>query len=49
MIANRIVDVVGAIINDGDRYLCGQQPANKSQMGAREFAPADRVEITGME
>ena len=33
----RIVDVVGAIIKDGDRYLVGQRAANKSQGGLWEF------------
>ena len=32
-----IIDVVGAIIKDGDRYLVGQRPANKSQGGLWEF------------
>ena len=32
-----IIDVVGAIIKDGDRYLVGQRPANKSQGGMWEF------------
>jgi len=34
---NHIIDVVGAIIKDGDRYLVGQRPANKSQGGMWEF------------
>ena len=33
----RIIDVVGAIIKDGDRYLVGQRAANKSQGGLWEF------------
>lgn len=33
----RIVEVVGAIIKDGDRYLVGQRAANKSQGGLWEF------------
>ncbi len=33
----RIVEVVGAIIKDGDRYLVGQRPANKAQGGLWEF------------
>ncbi len=32
-----IIDVVGAIIKDGDRYLVGQRAANKSQGGLWEF------------
>ena len=32
-----IIDVVGAIIKDGDRYLVGQRPANKAQGGLWEF------------
>ncbi len=32
-----IVEVVGAIIKDGDRYLVGQRAANKSQGGLWEF------------
>ena len=32
-----IIDVVGAIIKDGDRFLVGQRPANKSQGGMWEF------------
>ena len=34
---NPIIEVVGAIIKDGDRYLVGQRPANKSQGGLWEF------------
>ena len=37
MQGNRIIDVVGAIIRDGDRYLVGQRAANKSQGGKWEF------------
>ena len=33
----RIVEVVGAIIKDGDRYLVGQRAANKAQGGLWEF------------
>ena len=33
----RIVEVVGAIIQDGDRYLVGQRAANKAQGGLWEF------------
>jgi len=32
-----IIDVVGAIIKDGERFLVGQRPANKSQGGKWEF------------
>ena len=32
-----IVEVVGAIIKDGDRYLVGQRAANKAQGGLWEF------------
>jgi 8-oxo-dGTP diphosphatase len=32
-----VVDVVGAIVKDGDRYLVGQRAANKSQGGLWEF------------
>lgn len=34
---NPIIEVVGAIIKDGDRYLVGQRPAHKSQGGLWEF------------
>ncbi len=34
---NHIIDVVGAIIKDGDCYLVGQRAANKSQGGLWEF------------
>ncbi len=37
MITNRIIDVVGAIIREGDRYLVGQRAANKAQGGMWEF------------
>ena len=33
----KIIEVVGAIIKDGDRYLVGQRAANKSQGGLWEF------------
>ena len=33
----RIIEVVGAIIRDGDRYLVGQRAANKAQGGFWEF------------
>ena len=33
----RIIEVVGAIIRDGDRYLVGQRAANKSQGGLWKF------------
>ena len=33
----KIVEVVGAIIKDGERYLVGQRAANKSQGGLWEF------------
>ncbi len=33
----RIIEVVGAIIRDGDRYLVGQRAATKSQGGLWEF------------
>ena len=32
-----IIEVVGAIIQDGDRYLVGQRAANKAQGGLWEF------------
>ena len=32
-----IIDVVGAIIKDGDRYLVGQRAANKAQGSLWEF------------
>ena len=34
---SNIIEVVGAIIKDGDRYLVGQRPAHKSQGGLWEF------------
>ena len=37
MAERRIVEVVGAIIKDGDRYLVGQRAANKAQGGLWEF------------
>lgn len=37
MVEKRIIEVVGAIIKDGDRYLVGQRAANKSQGGLWEF------------
>ena len=33
----RIIEVVGAIIKDGDRYLVEQRAANKAQGGLWEF------------
>ena len=33
----KIIEVVGAIIKDGERYLVGQRAANKSQGGLWEF------------
>ena len=32
-----VIEVVGAIIKDGDEYLIGQRPAHKSQGGLWEF------------
>lgn len=32
-----VIEVVGAIIKDGDKYLIGQRAANKSQGGLWEF------------
>ncbi|MBQ8570183.1 MAG: (deoxy)nucleoside triphosphate pyrophosphohydrolase [Kiritimatiellae bacterium] len=32
-----MIEVVGAIIKDGDKYLIGQRPAHKSQGGLWEF------------
>ena len=32
-----IIEVVGAIIKDGDRYLVGQRPANNAPGGMWEF------------
>ena len=37
MVERRIIEVVGAIIKDGDRYLVGQRAANKAQGGLWEF------------
>ena len=37
MAESRIIEVVGAIIKDGDRYLVGQRAANKAQGGLWEF------------
>ena len=37
MSERKIIEVVGAIIKDGDRYLVGQRAANKSQGGLWEF------------
>ncbi len=37
MAERRIIEVVGAIIRDGDQYLVGQRAANKSQGGLWEF------------
>ncbi len=37
MSGKSIIEVVGAIIRDGDRYLVGQRAANKSQGGLWEF------------
>lgn len=37
MSSKDIVEVVGAIIKDGDRYLVGQRAANKAQGGLWEF------------
>ena len=37
MAVRRIIEVVGAIIKDGDRYLVGQRQANKAQGGMWEF------------
>ena len=37
MTENGIIEVVGAIIKDGDRYLVGQRAANKAQGGLWEF------------
>lgn len=35
--SKHIIEVVGAIIRDGDRYLVGQRPAHKAQGGLWEF------------
>ena len=37
MAERRIIEVVGAIIKDGERYLVGQRAANKAQGGLWEF------------
>ena len=37
MAERRIIEVVGAIIKDGDRYLVGQRAATKAQGGLWEF------------
>ena len=37
MVEKRIIEVVGAIIKYGERYLVGQRAANKSQGGLWEF------------
>ena len=37
MAVGDIIEVVGAIIKDGDKYLIGQRPAHKSQGGLWEF------------
>ena len=37
MVDRRIIEVVGAIIKDNDRYLVGQRAAHKSQGGLWEF------------
>lgn len=37
MAERRIIEVVGAIIKYGDRYLVGQRAANKAQGGLWEF------------
>ena len=37
MAVGDIIEVVGAIIKDGDRYLVGQRAANKAQGGMWEF------------
>ena len=36
-VPRKIIEVVGAIIKDGNRYLVGQRAANKSQGGLWEF------------
>ena len=36
-VSRKIIEVVGAIIKDGDRYLVGQRAAHKSQGGLWEF------------
>ena len=37
MSSGNVIEVVGAIIKDGDKYLIGQRPAHKSQGGLWEF------------
>ena len=37
MVDKHIIEVVGAIIKDGDKYLVGQRAAHKSQGGLWEF------------
>lgn len=37
MFNGKVIEVVGAIIKDGDKYLIGQRPAQKSQGGLWEF------------
>ena len=37
MYNDNVIEVVGAIIKDGDKYLIGQRPAHKSQGGLWEF------------
>jgi len=37
MVEKRIIEVVGAILKYGERYLVGQRAANKSQGGLWEF------------
>lgn len=37
MTKRNVIEVVGAIIKDGDKYLIGQRPAHKSQGGLWEF------------
>ena len=32
MYNDNVIEVVGAIIKDGDKYLIGQRPAHKSQV-----------------
>ena len=39
----RIIDVVGAVIRDGDRILLAQRPEGKSQAGLWEF-PGGKIE-----
>lgn len=34
---SNVIDVVGAIVRSGDRYLIGQRAANKAQGGKWEF------------